>query len=160
MDLLIVDGYNVIHSIDRYRRLRKEDWEKAIEKLLLDLVNLAGMEDFDVKVVFDGRRQGSKKKIGGLEVIYSSKRQSADAVIEKLVFECDGTGNIAVCTADYTQQKVVSRPGVRRMAPRELQELMTEKSEESEQITAKRKRDRIEDRLPDEIRRQLDEMRK
>jgi len=160
IDLLVIDGYNVIHALNRYRDLRREGMETAVDKLLADLINLTGSAGMDIVVVFDGRRAGSETKIGRLTVVYSNAGQTADAVIERLVFESAGEVKIAVCTGDYAQQKVVGRRGVRRMAPRELEDLMAAAAEESKSPAAGAKRNRLEDGLSESMRRRLEEMRR
>ncbi|MDP1807944.1 MAG: NYN domain-containing protein [Actinomycetota bacterium] len=160
MDLLIVDGYNVMHALKRYGDSQKDDAGTVVDKLLADLINLTGLAGIDIVVVFDGRQAGSETKIGRLTVIYSNACQTADMVIERLVFESAGDIKIAVCTGDYAQQKVVGRRGVRRMAPRELEDLMAGVVEESKSKADGVRRSRLEDGLSESVRRRLEEMRR
>jgi hypothetical protein len=149
-----------MHALKRYRGPQKDDTGTVVDRLLADLINLAGSTGVDIAVVFDGRSTGSKTKIGGLTVIYSNAGQTADTVIERLVFESAGEIKIAVCTGDYAQQKVVGRRGVRRMAPRELEDLMAAAVDEVKENSPGPKRNRLEDRLPEPVRRQLEKLRR
>lgn len=160
MNMLIIDGYNVIHALARYRELNSADGKDAVDKLINDLVNLTGSSGIDITVVFDGRRDGSETKTGRLTVVYSSGKQSADSVIERLVFDAGDDRKIAVCTGDYAQQKVVGRRGVRRMAPRELEDMLTESPQDSREATKVKKRNRVEDRLPEDIKSKLEDLRR
>ena len=160
MDLLIVDGYNIIHALDRYRDLQKQDRQAAVNKLITDMVNLTGAAEADITVVFDGRGEGGTLEVGRVKVVYTREGQSADTVIERLVFSQDGEKTIGVCTADWAQQKVVGRRGVKRMAPRELDDMMTAEFEEAQDDRPADRRARLEDRLPPSVRRRLDEMRR
>ena len=95
--LLIVDGYNVLRSGSRYRWQPRADedytddfFNAARDRLINDVVNYAG-RDMGAIVVFDAAdnelSQGSRTKIGGVQVIFSPAGQSADKVIEKLAYD-------------------------------------------------------------------------
>ena len=155
---LIVDGYNVIHNLDRYRRLGQKDISLAVNSLVSDLSSLKGATGWQVSVVFDGREQSSED-VGGVEVIYAAKGRSADAVIERLSY-ADDKGEVMVATADYQQQKVIFRANARRLTPRELEELISESAIELKNSGSGRKKSFLEDRLPDEIRSKLDKLRR
>lgn len=156
---IIVDGYNVIHACDRYKQLRKHG-AKATEKLVLDLINLAGGLGAFITVVFDGRGSGSEDQIGGVKVIYSGDGVSADSLIEALVFGLSGEEDVAVCTADLEQQRVVGRHGIRRITPRELEQMMAEERREWQDALDRKTYFRLEDRLPAPVRTRLSRLRK
>ena len=91
--LLIVDGYNVLRSGSRYRWQPRADedytddfFNTARERLINDVANYAG-RDMGAIIVFDAAdnelSEGSRTKIGGVQVIFSPAGQSADKVIEK-----------------------------------------------------------------------------
>lgn len=148
-----------MHALSRYDDMQKEDWAGAVDLLLADLINLAGLAGIDIDVVFDGKGAGSETKTGRLKVVYSNSGQTADSVIERLVFQTEGQKDVAVCTGDYAQQKVIGRGCVRRLAPRELEDMMIRANDES-RSDAGAKRNHLEDKLPESIRRQLEAMRR
>lgn len=156
---LIIDGHNVIHRLKRYRRLQEGVREKAIEKLIADLVNLSGSGDLDIIVVFDGGERPNETEIGGIKVVYSGSVSSADSVIEKLVFKTSSERSVTVCTSDYAQQKVVWRKGTKRMTPRDLGEMMTDTFEENREVNTGKTRFRLEGRVSESTRKKLEDMR-
>jgi predicted RNA-binding protein with PIN domain len=161
--LLIIDGHNVVYAVGRYRELKDgAGMEAAVDRLVGDLLNLSGSVDPEIIIVFDGRGPGSAKKISaGLTVMYSAGGKSADQVIERMVFERHREEGLTVCTADYAQQKVIWREKVKRMVPTELMALMSATAEEAKDArTPGSKALHLEDRLPESIRRALDEMRR
>ena len=162
LPLLLIDGHNVVHSVEKYRRLEKSQAMRgAVDALINDLVNLAGIDGSEIIAVFDGRDAGSSQTISsGLTAVYSPGARSADSVIERLVFKLSTERDITVCTADYAQQKVVWREGVRRLFPSGLMDLMDEADQEAQPDETGDRSFRVEDRLPATVRDVLDKMRK
>ena len=119
--LLIVDGYNVLRSGSRYRWQPRADedytddfFNAARERLINDVVNYAG-RDMGAIIVFDAAdnelSQGSRTKIGGVQVIFSPAGQSADKVIEKLAYDAGKRGvETMVVTSDAAIQDTVFGP--------------------------------------------------
>ena len=109
--LLIVDGYNVLRSGSRYRWQPRADedytddfFNTARERLINDVANYAG-RDMGAIIVFDAAdnelSEGSRTKIGGVQVIFSPAGQSADKVIEKLAYDAGKRGvETMVVTSD------------------------------------------------------------
>lgn len=125
--ILIVDGYNVLRSGSRYKRIVAPgpDWDhdafnKARETLINDVVHFAGRE-YRATVVFDGggntESTGEAETVGGVRIIFSPAGSSADKVIEKLAFEGRENGyEVLVVTSDATIQDTVFGLGVDRMS--------------------------------------------
>ena len=160
--LLLIDGHNVVYAVERYRRVEKSQRMRgAVDALINDLVNLAGSGGLEIIVVFDGRDAGSSQTVSsGLTAVYSPGARSADSVIERLAFKLSNERDITVCTADYAQQKVVWREGVRRLFPSGLMDLMEEAGREAKPDERGDRSFRVEDRLPEAVRDALDKMRK
>lgn len=160
--LLLIDGHNVVHAVEKYGRVKKsQDMRSVVEALIKDLVNLAASGESEIIVVFDGRGAGSSQTVSpGLTVVYSPGARSADSVIERLVFKLSKERKITVCTADYVQQKVVWREGVRCLFPSGLMGLMEEAGAEAKPDEKGDRYLRVEDRIPEAIREALDKMRK
>lgn len=156
--LLIVDGYNVIHRLDKYKNLREKDISLAVNSLIADLAALMDTTGWRISAVFDGR-ESTVEEIGGVDIVYTAKGKTADAIIERLSYAV-AEGEVLVATADYQQQKAVFRSGVGRLTPRELGELFKESRRELDTLAPQAKRSFLEDNLPDDIRRRLDRLRK
>jgi predicted RNA-binding protein with PIN domain len=157
--LLIVDGYNVIHSLERYRAPREAAIESAVQSLLADLIDLAAANELEVVLVLDGRGEGSQARFGGVKVVYSRAGQSADSFIERLAYRGTGSDQ-AVCTSDHAQQKAVSRPGTRVMTPKHLGAMIEEQAVERTDRTAGAYFRPLEERLPESMRKRLDDFRR
>ena len=125
--LLIVDGYNVLRSGSRYRWQPRADedytddfFNAARDRLINDVVNYAG-RDMGAIIVFDAAdnelSEGSRTKIGGVQVIFSPAGQSADKVIEKLAHDArERQVETLVVTSDATIQDTVFGGGIDRMS--------------------------------------------
>lgn len=125
--LLIVDGYNVLRSGSRYKRVSSthpdytdDTFNTARERLINDVVHFAG-RDYKAIIVFDGARnefsQGSMEKVGGVQIMFSRAGESADKVIEKLAFDArERMIETLVVTSDATIQDTVFGGGVDRMS--------------------------------------------
>lgn len=154
---LIVDGYNVIHRVEKYRQLQQKEVELAVNKLVNDLNLLRAHTGWSVIVVFDGQGESVEKR-AAVKIIYTAKGKTADSVIERL--SRSEAGKIMVVTADYQQQKVVFRKDVSRMTPRELNLLIAEANEDIHTNRPATGRTFLEDRLPGEVRDKLDRWRR
>ena len=94
--LLIVDGYNVLRSGERYKTTpfgpdyTDDVFNTARERLINDVVNFAG-RDWRAIIVFDGAKNefstGEVQVFGGVQIMFSPSGQSADKVIEKLAHD-------------------------------------------------------------------------
>ena len=168
--LLIVDGYNVLNA---WRSgLDNRSLADARDELAHKLMDYAGYTGTKVVLVFDAwmsdRMQRTCEQMGPLTVVFTQKNETADHYIERL---CDdhareveyGRLEIEVATSDNVEQTVVLGRGARRVSSRELlREMESVRKEGSQSVKAQvvRSKSTVMDRLPEAIRRQLDEMRK
>lgn len=168
--LLIVDGYNVINSWRSGMDAR--NLADARDELAHKLMDHAGYTGQKVVLVFDAwmsdRVSRTVEETGPLTVVYTQKNETADHYIERL---CDsyareveyGRLEIEVATSDNVEQVVVLSRGARRISSREL--LREMESVRREGAAAMQKpavvtRNPVMDRLPEDVRRRLEEMRK
>jgi predicted RNA-binding protein with PIN domain len=156
---LILDGYNLIAALDRYRR---DGLEERRDRLVNDALKAAGWTGRVVIVVFDAygtpESQRDEERAGGaVRVIYSAPGETADDVIERLIETLDGP--VTVCTADFALQRAVLARGASRAAPREFQELLDELPALA-RSPRKVRRSRLSDRLSPETLRSLEEIRR
>ena len=159
---LILDGYNVIGALDRYRGA--ESLDAARELLINDALKAAGWTSRPLIVVFDAHRSSgpgpgrSERRAGGaVRIIYSAPGESADDVIERLLstFEDSAT----VYTADFALQRTALARGSTRATPREFANLLDELPAVTRSPDSPRKY-RISDRLSLETLRKLEEIRR
>jgi uncharacterized protein len=123
---LMLDGYNVIHAIERYKSLSRESLESARYALLDDLVDYQAFTGDAVVVVFDAYTSKGKKikreMFKGVVVIYTKEHQTADSYIESEAERLvqDPKHLVRVVTSDWAEQQLVMGSGAVRMTPREF----------------------------------------
>jgi predicted RNA-binding protein with PIN domain len=124
---LIIDGYNVIFQAQPYAALARDgEWDRAREALISDVASFV-KPAFRVTVVFDGTHNPSPGRdpveLLGVTVLFSPYGQTADAVIERLVKDARGAGQICeLVSSDQTLQWVSLGKGVVRRSAAEFVE--------------------------------------
>jgi uncharacterized protein len=165
--LLIVDGYNLIHAVDRYKERMESDLESARAELVEDMAALSTLADYEVIVIFDAGATASRERhrasILGVQVVFTKKGESADAVIERFSYETSGTGRrVVVATSDYMQQKIVFRPGVSIKSARqlflEMEDLFAETARGHREANRPRHMARLEERIDGAVKQALDKL--
>ncbi|MFK4996606.1 NYN domain-containing protein [Bacillus sp. N9] len=124
MDILLVDGYNMIGAWPELTRLRDYDLAAARDRLIEILADYQGYTGFKVIVVFDAYEvKGIEKKYKNhkVEVIFTKAEETADERIEKLAIELNTMRTqVYVATSDYTEQWAIFGQGALRISAREL----------------------------------------
>ena len=168
--ILIVDGYNVINAGPEFSGGSLSDNR---DKLLNALMDYAGWSGQQVVVVFDAwmsdRTSRTEEKRGAVTIVYTQKGEIADRYIERL---CDDLASdieyrrveVRVASSDALEQTIVLGRGASRMSARELMAEMGQLRAEGIRHTAparpSMRRSTIGERLPEDVRRRLDELRK
>jgi predicted RNA-binding protein with PIN domain len=157
---LILDGYNVIGALDRYRNA--DSFDAARELLISDALKAAGWTGREIIVVFDAHRGPEPERVeqragGAVRLIYSALGESADDVIERLLGNLDDPATIY--TADFALQRTALARGISRATPREFADLLDELPAVTRSPDALR-RSRISDHLSPETLRKLEEIRR
>jgi uncharacterized protein len=164
MTELIVDGYNVLHAVPRYRQVLTVDLGSARDRLINELAGLVA-DDSRVTVVFDGggnpEADGVAREQGGVWVVFSPSGVEADTIVEGMAREAArGDRDVLVVTSDAATAKAVSGGVVRVMSAvafgDELHEQGRERGDDSH---GRRTRSTVEDRLSLEARATLLRMR-
>ena len=127
LGLLVVDGYNIIWGIERYRRLIDEDirahsladtaslsrdpygqdpFERAREALAADVATYA-QDVYEPTIVYDAADNLNPRRptsfVAGVRVIFSDIGETADARIEKMVAQARRAGReVVLATSDNT----------------------------------------------------------
>lgn len=124
MDILLVDGYNIIGAWPELRDLKERDLPAARDRLIERMAEYQAMSGFRVIVVFDAQYvQGTEKKYKNykVEVIFTRENETADQRIEKLAISlANRKTQIHVATSDFTEQWQIFGKGALRKSAREL----------------------------------------
>ena len=157
---LILDGYNVIGALDRYRAAGSLD--AARELLVNDALKAAGWTGQSLIVVFDadrglGPERAELRAGGAVRVVYSAPGESADDVIERLLSWLEDSATLY--TADFALQRTALARGSTRATPREFADLLDELPAVTHTPDVPRKA-RVADHLSPETLRKLEEIRR
>ncbi len=121
---LIIDGYNMIFSWDIFKEYRQDELAISRQKLLDILYNYQGYTNEKMIVVFDGYRVkdnlGTDYRKNDMEVVYTHSNETADAYIERLVYENKNLYDMTVATSDGLIQNAIFAQGAKRMSAREF----------------------------------------
>ncbi|WP_102349379.1 NYN domain-containing protein [Bacillus sp. Marseille-P3661] len=124
MDVLIVDGYNIIGAWPELVTLKKTDFAQARDLLIAKMAEYKAYTGFRVIIVFDAHLvPGIETKIENhnVEVVYTKEKETADERIEKMASELNNIKTqVHVATSDYTEQWVIFGQGALRKSAREL----------------------------------------
>jgi predicted RNA-binding protein with PIN domain len=124
MDILLVDGYNIIGAWPELRELKNRDLEAARDLLIEKMAEYQAYTGMKVIIVFDAYDvQGIEKKEHNykVEVIFTKENETADERIEKLSIALNNRKTqIHVATSDYTEQWAIFGQGALRKSARDL----------------------------------------
>jgi uncharacterized protein len=152
MDVLLVDGYNIIGASSYWKKLKKEDLSTARDELITKLANYGAYKGLRVIVVFDAHLvPGIEKKLNQsrIEVLFTKENETADECIEKLAISLRNKRyEIYVATSDFTEQWSVFGSGALRLSARELIEEMTDVDEQIEQSVKKLQKNKRNSKIP------------
>lgn len=164
-EILIVDGYNVIHAWPELTA-RGASLEEARMSLIDALGNYRGSKGNRIIVVFDAHSvkgfRDREENVQGILVIYSAEGQTADSVIEGLVSTYIPQGRVYVVTSDWEQQRVVFGRGAYRLSARELIHLVKDTQQDQRELMEEQRGQRgfLSNRLTPELQAQLERMRR
>ncbi|OXS73831.1 NYN domain-containing protein [Domibacillus enclensis] len=124
MEILLVDGYNMIGAWPELRALKEKDFAGARDRLVTLMAEYQGAHGCRVIIVFDAHFvKGTEKKFrdARVEVIFTRENETADERIEKMAIELTNVRDqVTVATSDYTEQWAVFGQGALRISAREL----------------------------------------
>ncbi|GIN87788.1 hypothetical protein J6TS2_41740 [Heyndrickxia sporothermodurans] len=124
MDIMLVDGYNIIGAWPELRNLKKNNLSHARDRLIEIMAEYQGYTGYRVIVVFDALYvKGMEKKYRQhkVEIIFTKENESADERIEKMAIQLNNRKTqIHVATSDYTEQWAIFGQGALRISAREL----------------------------------------
>lgn len=124
MNILLVDGYNIIGAWPELRELKERNLSEARDRLIEKMAEYQAFSGYRVIVVFDAHFvQGIERKYKNfkVEIIFTRENESADERIEKMAINLNNIKTqIYVATSDFTEQWVVFGQGALRKSAREL----------------------------------------
>lgn len=124
MNILLVDGYNIIGAWPELEALKHDNLEHARDLLIEKMAEYQAYTGFRVIIVFDAhlvKGIETKYKQSRVEVIFTRENETADERIEKLVKQLLSVkSKIYVATSDYTEQWTIFSQGALRISAREL----------------------------------------
>ncbi|MBM7542875.1 NYN domain-containing protein [Amphibacillus cookii] len=124
MNILLVDGYNIIGDWDELKALRDTDLSQARQLLIEKMAEYQAYRGYRVIIVFDAYEvKGSESKYQeyNVEVVYTKEKETADQCIERLVKELKNIKTkVYVATSDFAEQQTIFQQGAYRKSAREL----------------------------------------
>ena len=131
-DLLLVDGYNIIHAWPELKRLLNTvDYESARIRLIDIMCDFSAHNSYETMLVFDAHmKKGSLRNTESyppIKVIYTAEHETADQYIEALMHKQDNRlRNIYVATSDALEQTIIFGKGGARLSARELWRMVSQ----------------------------------
>lgn len=124
MNVLVVDGYNVIGAWGELQRIKETDMGQARDRLIELMAEYQAYSGQRVIVVFDAYYvpgMANKLESFKVEIIYTKEKETADECIEKLVRTLKNIQNqVYVATSDFAEQRTIFGSGALRKSSREL----------------------------------------
>jgi uncharacterized protein len=125
---LIVDGHSVIFDWPELRQLQQRRPSLAREVLSKKLRDYQDWTGVRVIVVFDGQgtRVTTKSEPHDVQIFYSRRGQTADAIIERLVGKYASRFDLTVATSDSMEKETVNSFGAHCISPEMLRAMLKE----------------------------------
>ena len=125
---LIVDGHSVIFSWPELRALHQRRTSLAREALAKQLRDYQDWTGVRVVLVFDGRGTDVTGSADPheIQIFYSRKGQTADAIVERLASKYAADFELMVATSDLLERQTVSSFGAMSVSPETLREILAE----------------------------------
>lgn len=130
MNILIIDGYNIINQWTELKKeLERNGLEHARNELIAIMSEYHSFTGDRVVVVFDGycthKPQITKTNELGVEVIFSKRHQTADSLIERFVYQERGEGKtILVATRDIAMERIIFGLDCWTISPEKLEDMV------------------------------------
>jgi uncharacterized protein len=125
---LLVDGHSIIFAWPELRALHSKRPSLAREALVKQLRNYQDWTGVNVVVAFDGKGEsaGEGSDPHEVQVLYSRRGQTADAIIERLASKYSSRFDMTVATSDNLEMQTVIASGASCISPDGLRRLLDE----------------------------------
>ncbi len=128
-NMVIIDGYNLIYADEDLKNTAEYSLEKARDDLMNILSSYVSYTKTELVLVFDAYlvkdNRGTEFMHDGYKVVYTKADQTADAYIEKLMYELGPDYSIRMVTGDKLLQFSAVHSGISRMTAGEFLEELT-----------------------------------
>ena len=124
--IYIVDGYNLIHTVDQLSKHLEENLEKARVNLESLIRNYLSLKAVKVYLVYDGAKIGyvQSQPSTNLKIIFSKPPEKADPIIKKLIQQFSNKSRIFVVTLDRDILEFVKQEGALSLTTEEFYQRM------------------------------------
>lgn len=127
--MLIIDGYNIINQWPQLKAMLRGNLSLARDSLINIIQQFCDFSGQEAVVVFDGRaKEGDfypyQDTTGRLKVVFSRKGETADTVIERLVYNRDKKNTVLVASADRALRNIIFGLGAFDISAEGLRELV------------------------------------
>ncbi len=133
-DVLLIDGYNVIYAWPTLKEMAQTDLDGARKKLMDRLDNYQAYTQSHMVLVFDAYHVPGNQQTTfshhGVQVVFTKERETADALIERLLQDIGQNYGVRVVTSDGLIQLAAVRKGVLRVSAREFEQEVCRVEEE------------------------------
>ena len=163
----LVDGYNLIYV---WQELKTEDFATARDHLIHILIEYGAYEKLDITLVFDAGSTDEEEHVEiyneHFKVIYTAQNETADNVIERLVYELKKQRReIHVVSSDAVIETVILGAGAYRHPSREFYRAVKRAKEHLRKeylsnVTLPLVRSEVGDRLDENVFAKLEEIRR
>ena len=124
-EYLLVDGYNIIFTWSKLKKLADVSLEQARDKLIDILDEYQGIKKMCVIIVFDahlvkGNVGSIYKYSDDVYVVYTKEAETADNYIERTTETMKENYDITVATSDGLEQIIIMSKGARRISANDL----------------------------------------
>ena len=123
---LIVDGHSIIFAWPELRKLHERRTSLAREALARRLRDYQDWTGVRVVLVFDGKgpNVSDHSDPHDIQVMYSRKGQTADAIVERLASKYAADFDVTVATSDSLERQTVTSFGALSISPEMLREMI------------------------------------
>ena len=122
---ILVDGYNIIYSWERLKKLAEESLDLARSELINIMANYRGFMQCELIIVFDAYRvKGHFREVeqhSGISVVYTKEAETADTYIERTAHKLSKDHRVRVATSDGMEQVIILGSGAMRVSAREFE---------------------------------------
>lgn len=122
--IYVIDGYNLMYSLEELKDIVKTNFIMAREKVIDFVSDFKGYVNARVILVFDAYKQNySAPQLddnGIIEIVYTKALQTADTYIENVVKKLNDKYRVITVTSDYLEQLGVLSSDSIRLSCKEL----------------------------------------
>jgi len=156
MSIYLIDGYNVIHKCPQLQPLTRTDFEASRDTLIDRVARFCSLTGESAKIIFDGRGRRQEPSLpecgtANVEIIFSPGHQTADTLIERIVYGANNRRDYIVVSGDRGIRDLVGGLGGLTMIPgsflTEVQQVLDRSSTALRNQTHQHRSSHLQDRL-------------